>query len=243
MLVHAALEHLPGRFRGGEGDDLAAFLRANVGGSLALLAEARRVGAKRAVVLSTRAVFGAAAGPLSDDAPVAPDTHYGAAKAALEAFARSFAGEGWPVAALRPTGVYGVVAPAERSKWFGLVGRALAGEPVPPRAGTEVHGDDVADTVWRLLEADAAAIAGRAFNCSDIVVQNREIVASVHRLAGATGPLPEEAPEPKGIMRCDRLAGLGVRFGGRARFEATVGELVAAVRVVSSPPPRAGPRR
>ena len=38
-LVHAALEHVPGRFRGGEGDDLAGYLRANVGGGLALLAD------------------------------------------------------------------------------------------------------------------------------------------------------------------------------------------------------------
>ena len=36
VLVHAALDHLPGIYRGGEGDDLASFLRTNVGGSLEL---------------------------------------------------------------------------------------------------------------------------------------------------------------------------------------------------------------
>jgi hypothetical protein len=31
-------------------------------------------------------------------------------------------------------------------------------------------------------------------------------------------------------MRCDGLAALGVVFGGKEQFEATVSELVAAVR-------------
>jgi hypothetical protein len=35
---------------------------------------------------------------------------------------------------------------------------------------------------------------------------------------------------PKNLMRCDGLAALGVRFGGRPLFEKTVGELVAAAQ-------------
>ncbi len=231
MLVHAALDHVPGRYRGGEGDDLAAYLRTNVGGGLALLATARKAGVKRAVVLSSRAVFGASAiGPLFDDAPVSPDTHYGAAKVALEAFVRSFGHEGWPVAALRPTGVYGILEPAEKSKWFALVQRALKGEPIEPRAGTEVHGDDVAESVLRLLTVDPANVAGRAFNCSDVVVSTRDIVGAVQKIAGVAGPLPADAPAPSGEMRSDALHALGVRFGGSKRFEMTIAELVAAAR-------------
>ncbi len=231
MLVHAALDHVAGRYRRGEGDDLAANLRTNVGGGLALLATARKAGVKRAVVLSSRAVFGAeAVGPLSDDAPVSPDTHYGAAKAALEAFARSFAREGWPVAALRATGIYGVVAPVEKSKWFSLVQRALKGEAIEARAGTEVHGDDVAEAVWRLLTAEPETVAGRAFNCSDIVISTRDIVGAVQKIADVSGPLPAAAPAPTGQMRCDALKALGVRFGGWQRFEATIEELVSAAR-------------
>lgn len=228
-LVHAALEHMPGRYRGGEGGDLVAYVKANVGGSLALLAAAEKAGVGRAVVLSSRAVFGQSAGALSDDAPVAPDTHYGAGKVALEAFVRSLACKGWPVAALRPTGVYGVVEPLARSKWHDIVEAALKGEPISPRAGTEVHGRDVADAVWRLLSADPALVAGRAFNCSDILVSRREIVEIVQRIAGVDGPLPEAGPAPTNVMRCDGLESLGVRFGGRPLFEATIAELVAAV--------------
>jgi len=231
MLVHAALDHVAGRYRRGEGDDLAANLRTNVGGGLALLASARKAGVKRAVVLSSRAVFGAeAVGPLSDDAPVSPDTHYGAAKAALEAFARSFAREGWPVAALRATGIYGVVAPVEKSKWLGLVQRALKGEAIEGRAGTEVHGDDAAEAIWRLLTTEPQKVAGRAFNCSDIVFSTRDIVGAVQKIVGVAGPLPAESPAPTGQMRSNALKALGVRFGGWQKFEATIAELVEAAR-------------
>jgi nucleoside-diphosphate-sugar epimerase len=236
MLVHCALDHAPGRYRGGEGDDLARFLRLNVGESLALLAAAREAGVRRCVVLSSRAVFGGAAGdgPILDDAPVRPDTHYGAAKAALEAFVRSWGSrDGWAITAIRPTGVYGMVVPAERSKWFDLVARLVRGEAAPARAGTEVHGRDVADAVWRLLTAPPGQVAGRSFNCSDIVVSTRDIARLVHRAAGTACPLPEPAPTPTNVMDCAGLKALGVRFGGWPLFEETVGRLVESVRVAA----------
>ena len=232
-LVHAALHHAPGRYRGGEGSDLAGFIEKNVGGSLALLAAARAAGVERAIALSTRAVFGApeVAEPIADAEPPRPDTHYGAAKAALEAFVRSFGlADGWPVATLRPTGIYGVVSPVERSKWFDIVADALKGRAVAVRAGSEVHARDVADSVWRLLRADAGAIAGRAFNCSDLIVSTRDIVRVVQRIASVSGPLPEPAPAPTNVMASEGLTGLGLRFGGMPLFEQTLGELVAATR-------------
>jgi nucleoside-diphosphate-sugar epimerase len=231
MLVHSALDHVPGRFRGGEGENLPHYLLSNVGGSLALLAAAKRAGVGRCVVLSSRAVFGAApaAGPIGDDHPVQPDTNYGAAKAALEVFVRCWGQvEGWPIAALRPTGVYGVVAPVERSKWFALVGQALRGEPVAGRAGSEVHGRDVAQSVWRLLTAPPEAVAGRMFNCSDIVVSTHDIVRLAQEIAGIEGPLPEPSAPPKNLMECSGLKALGVEFGGWPLFEASIAELVAA---------------
>jgi nucleoside-diphosphate-sugar epimerase len=232
MLVHAALDHTPGRYRGGEGGDLAHYLRTNVGESLALLAMARAAGVRRCVVFSSRAVFGSWPGRdrIGDADPTRPDTHYGAAKAALEAFVRSFGEEGWAVTALRPTGVYGMVVPAKRSKWFDLVARVLKGEAAPARAGTEVHGADVADAVWRLLTADSSEVAGRMFNCSDIVVDTRDLVRLAHRVAGTAGPLPETSPKPANIMDCAGLQRLGLVFSGWPRFEATVADLVAAVR-------------
>jgi UDP-glucose 4-epimerase len=230
-LVHAALAHVPGRYRGGEGDDPVRFWQLNVDGSAALLQAARDASVERAVAFSSRAVFGRnTKGPIVDDEKPSPDTHYGAVKAELEAFIKKFAKER-PACALRPTGVYGVVEPAERSKWFSLVGDVLDGIAVPPRAGTEVHGDDVASATWALLQAPSDAVTGRAFNCSDIVVSHREIVRLVHEIADMSGPVHEEERLPTGIMRCDGLAALGVTFGGRSLFEKTIVELVDAVRM------------
>jgi UDP-glucose 4-epimerase len=232
-LVHAALHHVPGRYRGGEGDDLTGFIETNVGGSLRLLRAARAAGVQRCVVFSTRAVFGVpeVAEPILDAEPPRPDTHYGAAKAAVEAFVRSWGlADGWPIATLRPTGIYGVISPVERSKWFDVVTSALKGDVVTVRAGSEVHARDVAESVWRLLQAEPDAIAGRAFNCSDLVVSTRDVVGLVQRIANVSGPLPEPAPTPTNVMASHRLAALGVRFGGPALLEDTVAELVEEVR-------------
>ncbi len=234
-LVHAAYRHVAGRYRGGEGDDLAGFMRINVGGSLALLEAARRAGVERCVVFSSRAVYGRRppGTRLTEDMAIAPDTHYGAAKAALEAFAASFARQnGWCVCALRPTGIYGLTWPVERSKWLGLVRSLLDGEgQVEARAGTEVHGADVARAVILLLQAPAKIVAGRAFNCSDLVVSTRDIAGHVARLTGRDGPLPPAGDgDALSTMTCEGLTALGLKFSGQALLEQTISELIALAR-------------
>jgi UDP-glucose 4-epimerase len=42
-VVHAAFDHLPGRYRGGEGDDPARFRRINLDGSVRLFESAKRM--------------------------------------------------------------------------------------------------------------------------------------------------------------------------------------------------------
>jgi UDP-glucose 4-epimerase len=56
-VIHAAFDHLPGRYRGGEGDDPERFRRINLDGSIRLFEAARHAGAKRFVFLSSRAVY------------------------------------------------------------------------------------------------------------------------------------------------------------------------------------------
>lgn len=55
VLIHAALAHLPGRYRGGEGADAAGFVRLNGDGTAALMRSAARAGV-RVIFLSSRAV-------------------------------------------------------------------------------------------------------------------------------------------------------------------------------------------
>ena len=226
-LIHMALDHLPGRYRRGEGDDLRHFLHTNLSGSLALLTAAKKSNVSRAVILSSRAVYGKQkeATILTEAMAVAPDTHYGAVKAALEAFASSLAQQdGWPVCALRPTGIYGVAASVEQSKWYGLVGDLLVGNPVAARGGTEVHGRDVAAAISLLIDAPTNAVAGQAFNCSDIYVSTRDIAAIVSSRSGQPVDLPErpEDTDRFNVMDCSKLIGLGMAFGGEDLFRKTV---------------------
>ena len=182
----------------------------------------------RTVLLSSRAVFGLPVDGLIDDAhPTAPTTHYGALKAATEALANVYDG----VAVLRPTGVYGVVRPLARTKWLELAQSVLDDDPVAlGRSGTEVHGEDVADAIWRLLTAPPAAVAGRVFNCSDVETDTRAIVAHMATVLGRTVAPPPDAPAVHNVLRCDGLRALGWSPGGEARLWAEIEELCAIVQ-------------
>lgn len=232
-VVHCALEHTPGRYRGGEGPDLDAWLHANVHGSLQLMTAARRAGVPRFVFLSSRAVYGDTRpeATLSESDCCLPDSHYGAAKRAVEAFVQSFGlGEGWGAAALRTTGVYGMTWPLARTKWLSLARSVLAGAPWEGRGGgTEVHGADVARAVWALLTHEG--VAGQIYNCSDLHVTEHDIARRMQRYAGLSGPLPgQPLSPPRRVLECPRLRDLGVRFGGAPLLEHTIERIIDAAR-------------
>ena len=207
-LVHLALAHAPGRYRGGEGDDPAAFLALNRDGTLALFDAARARGA-RVLLLSSRAVYGDArrGETLRETDPLAPDTLYGVLKAELEAAAN---------VALRATGVYGRPPDGGPHKWEGLFADFRAGRPVAPRRATEIHGADLAAAILALL-ADPAARG--PFNASDLLLDRADLLAAVAARTGCAHPPPPPAPGPSpGAMATDRLRALGWRPGGPARL-------------------------
>lgn len=201
-LVHCAFAHVPGRYRGGEGNDPEGFLRLNLDGTLRLWEEARGL---RVVFLSSRAVYdGLPPGTrLTEDLPLAPDSLYGQAKLLAEPPAG---------ASLRATGVYGPPAPGQRHKWADLFEGFARGEPVAPGCGAEVHGEDVGQAVALLLASEAAG----AFNCSDLVLDRQDLLAAWAEASGARGTLPERAPSIPSVMDCARLRALGWRPGGEA---------------------------
>src|SRR5215217_341972 len=141
-VVHAALYRPGGRFMGGEGD-LVRFVEANVVGTIRLIEAARAAGVARFVFISTCAVHDAILDdrPLDEAHPLWPASHYGAHKAALEAFVHSYGlGQRYPICALRPTGIYGLAHPPRKSKWFDLIRAVARGEDVDcRRGGKEVH--------------------------------------------------------------------------------------------------------
>lgn len=244
-LVHAAFQHAPGRYRGGEGQDIATFWEVNFMGTVGLLKAARTAGIRRAVLLSSRAAFTnpevAADGvSFDDDFPQRPDSHYGAIKVASEKLGQAFAASGdMIVSSLRPTGVYGLVVPLERTKWYELAQGVLTGSKPKDAAfdtaiTTEIHGQDVAAALWRILTAPQSKVNGRGFNCSDVLVSKAHILRIMTTGKGAA-LAHDGGSEAAGSMSCTGLRQLGWQPGGEILLNATIAELMEKCRVATEP--------
>jgi nucleoside-diphosphate-sugar epimerase len=238
-VVHCALEwQRSGGFRASGQDDREAFLEANLMGSLRLFSAAREAGVGRFVFISTCAVHEVILPdrPLDETHPLWPTSAYGAHKAALEKLVHSYGlGDGWPICALRPTGIYGLAHPPSASRWYGLVGEVLRGTPIATaKGGKEVHALDVARAVSLLLDADAKAITGQAFNCCDRYVSEQEVARIAQELTGSPSTIANLNRGPKNVIVTEKLRALGMHFGGEALLRQTVQELVAAHRLSSA---------
>ncbi|MFN7101319.1 MAG: NAD-dependent epimerase/dehydratase family protein [Pseudorhizobium sp.] len=215
--VHAAFDHLPGIYRGGEGDDAARFRRLNLDGTVSLFETARASGVRRCVFLSSRAVYdGLADGlPLEETADLAPTSLYGKVKLAAEMALAGLSSPDFVTASLRLTGVYGDLRP---NKWDPLYADYLAGRSIAPRAGTEVHGRDVAAAVHLTLEAEENRINGLSFNVSDITVHTEQLI---------TGGMQEKSDDEASLRRMNtqRVSSLGWTPGGHSLLQETLARL------------------
>jgi nucleoside-diphosphate-sugar epimerase len=236
-VIHAAVQwpgprHSPTRAR--VETDLETFLQTNLMGSLRLFEAARAAGVPRFIFISTCAVHEVILDdrPLDEAHPLWPTRPYGAHKAALEKFIHSYGlGDGWPICALRPTGIYGLAHPAVNSRWFDLVGQVVRGQPIASSTGgKEVHAADVAKAVGLLLEAEARTIAGQAFNCYDRYVSEQEVARIAKEITGSSSTVADLNKGPKHQIRNDKIRALGMNFGGEALLQQTVMELIQAHR-------------
>lgn len=226
-VVHAAL-YRPGAGFGGAEGDIVEFVEKNVVGTLKLIEAARSAGAGRFIAFSTCAVHDQILDdrPLDETHPLWAKSHYGAHKAAIEKFVHSYGlGQGYPICALRPTGVYGVARPAEQSKWYDLVSAVVGGESVEcTRGGKEVHAADVAKGVGILLTADG--ITGQAFNCYDRYISELEVARIAQDLSGSDVQITGDPKQPKHQIVTDKIQELGMQFGGHDLLTQTVKTLV-----------------
>lgn len=232
-VVHGALYRPRGLgFRAAGSEAFDEFIRINLLGSLNLMQAARRVGIARFVFISTCAVHEVILGdrPLDETHPLWPTSHYGAHKAAIEKFIHAYGhGEGWPICALRPTGIYGLAHPPSSSRWFDLVQGVCRGEPFHgDRGGKEVHVTDVAKAVGLLLRADEEEIRGRAFNCYDLYVAERTVAALAKEITGSRSEVGGDPRGPKHQIDTTSISRLGMTFGGEALLRETVAALVQA---------------
>jgi nucleoside-diphosphate-sugar epimerase len=223
--VHAAFDHAPGKYRGGEGDDPAGFRRRNLDGTTALFDSAKRAGVERCVFLSSRAVYGAQppGAALTEDTLPAPDTLYGMMKLEAERELAALSCDRFRGISLRVTGVYGPPGPGRPHKWSGLFRDYLDGRLVKPRRATEVHGMDVAAAVLIALDAPVAA---PVLNVSDILLDRRDLLAIVQAATGCGHALPPVSTEALNDMATGRLRALGWRPGGAALLQERVRELL-----------------
>jgi nucleoside-diphosphate-sugar epimerase len=235
-VVHAAVQWAGPRNRGlgSHGAD-DVFFGVNLTGSLQLFQAAFAAGVPRFVFVSSCAVHEVILDdrPLDEAHPLWPTSPYGAHKAALEKFVHCYGlGEGWPICALRPTGIYGLAYPPATSRWFDLVGKVLRGEPIASaRGGKEVHADDVARAVELLLAADGKTIAGQAFNCYDRYVAEEEVARLAKELTGSPSEIATLHRGPKHQINAHKILALGMTFGGPALLRRTVEEIVEAHRL------------
>jgi nucleoside-diphosphate-sugar epimerase len=238
-VIHAAVQWQGPRNRGsGSHGAPDVFFGVNLTGSLQLFQAAFEAGVPRCVFVSSCAVHDVILGdrPLDEAHPLWPQSHYGAHKAALEAFVHSYGlGQAWPICALRPTGVYGLARPPQASRWYDLVGQVLRGEPVATaKGGKEVHAADVARAIDLLLKADTRVIAGQSYNCYDQYVAEQDVARLARELTGSTCEIADLNRGPRNQIDTRKLRALGMTFGGEALLRRTVQELVEAHR-------RAGP--
>ncbi|WP_457581272.1 NAD-dependent epimerase/dehydratase family protein [Ensifer canadensis] len=228
--VHAAFQHVAGRYRGGEGDDPEGFRRSNLDGSVRLFRTAREHGVKRCVFLSSRAVYGdqPRGAELFEDTPCHPESLYGALKLEAENALAALATDAFKAVSLRVTGVYGAAGTGAAHKWQPLFDDYLSGREIAPRAGTEVHGDDVAAAVRLVLESPSDRLQGSLFNVSDILVDNRAILAMVQDITGSKHRLPAPATLTAfNTMNTEKIWTLGWQSGGLERLKSTVASLLA----------------
>jgi len=230
-VVHAGLHRQGSTFRGAE-DDPVAYVEKNVMGSLQLIEASRRAGVSRFVFVSTCAVHEKILDDrtLDEAHPLWPTTLYGAYKAAVEKFVHSFGfGDGFPICALRPTGIYGIARPLQHSKWYPLIRSIVNNEPVHcDRGGKEVHVSDVARAIGLLLVAPE--VAGESFSCYDRYVSQFEVAELAKQLAGSTSVITGNHTAPKHQISVTKIERLGMRFGGIDVLTQTIAELVQQVR-------------
>ncbi len=229
-VIHAAHDSQGGSFQDPQAD-VAGLVDHNLLATIRLIEAAKTAGVQRLVVISSGAVHDDILDdrPLDETHPLWPRSHYGATKAAIEAFVHSYGrGERFPITALRPTAIYGRAEPIAASRWYNLIAALIRREDVVCRkGGKQVHVRDVARAVELLLTAEG--VSGEVYHCTDLFVPERRVAELARSIVGTTSAIEGDVPAARHLIDCRKLKGLGMRFGGEALLEATVAELVHAI--------------
>ena len=226
-VVHAAVHW-------GHDGGLLRFAESNFMGTLRLMDSARAAGAERFIFIASCSMHEVILDDrvLDEAHPLWPTSHYGAYKAAVEKFVHSFGfGHGWGACSLRPTGIYGLHYPVQRSRWFGLVRDVVNARPInSARGGKEVHAADCAEAVNLLLNARLDQIQGQAFNCCDMYIADQDVAVIARSLIGSGSQIAMLNKGCQHEIDTSKIRALGMQFGGKQQLERAVEQLIEAVK-------------
>lgn len=167
-----------------------AMREANVGGTSRVLKAALESGVKRAVYVSTVAVFGNTKGKVADETSGHSTgeftSYYEQTKVEAHAVAQSLAAKGLPLVTVQPGVVYG---PADTSEIGGLFDRLLAGKlpllPFPKMGITPVHRDDVVSGILLALDKGTP---GQSYVLAGAPTTMADVIGTLARVAGKRPP-------------------------------------------------------
>ncbi|MDT7537167.1 MAG: hypothetical protein QOI82_752 [Actinomycetota bacterium] len=172
-------------------DRRAALVDANVGGTERVLGAALAAGVRKAVYISTVAVFGNTRGHVADEGWVRPDdggytSVYEETKVLAHRRAHEIAARGLPLVTVQPGVVYGA---GDKSAIGDLLQRFVDGKlpalPFPDLGITPVHRDDVAAGVLLALDKGTP---GECYVLAGTPIHVREMVAELAAVAGRKPP-------------------------------------------------------
>lgn len=198
----------------------------NVCGTERVLGAALSAGVRKAVYVSTVAVFGNTRGQVVDEQYRKPDeipstSVYEETKALAHRRAHEIAERGLPLVTVQPGVVYG---PGDPSTFGSLLDRFLDGKlpalPFPDLGITPVHRDDVADGVLRALEQ---GVAGESYVLAGEPTTTRELLTV---LAAVSDRRPPTRTVPSFVLRA--LAPLGRFAAVPLGFPPNLRELISS---------------
>jgi hypothetical protein len=90
------------------------------------------------------------------------------------------------------------------------------------------HAADVARAIELLLNADARAMTGQAYNCYDLYIAEQDVAGIAKELVGSPSEIAELNRGPKDQIDTSKLRALGMTFGGEPLLRRTVQDLIEA---------------
>jgi nucleoside-diphosphate-sugar epimerase len=199
---------------------------ANVRGTERVLGAALAAGVRKAVYVSTVAVFGNTKEKVADEEWIRPTglgytSVYEQTKVQAHERAQELCAKGLPLVTVQPGVVYG---PGDTSEVGGLFDRLLAGKlpllPFPDLGVTPVHRDDVAAGI--LLALDKGANAS-SYILAGEPTRMRDLMAELARVAGRR---PPRGALPTAVIK--GIAPFGRLVGGLLGLPPNIHELVAS---------------